>query len=188
MDKEILTDAYLKKLIRAEALGYIPFVPIFLLLLWPMMYQTINANWAELPLACLFLLAMDLMFVGLLVYVCYDMVDGLICASRKPVVLIDKRIEKPVGEREVIHRRRRPDLYIMQFRDNGKLATTNRAIWESTFPGDMFYVVMRRPRRIMFAFPCNDYFYDGQLSQIKYVDGKPVFQIIKNTEVEERRL
>ena len=182
MDKEILTDEYLKKLMRSEALSNVPFIPILLLVLWPMAYFTIGANWAEFPVACLIFLLMDLVVVGLLVYICYDMVDVLICANRKPVVLIDKRIENPVGEREVIYRRRQPNLYIMQFRDNGKLATPNRAIWESTFPRDMFYVVMRRPRRIMFAFPCNDSEYEGQLSQIKYVNGKPVFQIIKKTE------
>lgn len=181
MDKEILTEKYLKGILRTDALIVLAIIPIFLLMLWPVTYMCSLADWTKFSLAYIFLVLTELLLLGVLVYLVYTFVYLMVCIHRKPIVLVDKRIVAPVGEKEVIYREKRSDLYIMTFRDNGRFANASKFTWESTFPGDMFYLLMRKPGRILYAFPCNNYEYEGQISELVYVNGKPEIRPITET-------
>ena len=45
---------------------------------------------------------------------------------------------------------------------------SGRTIWESTFAGDEFYLLLDRFERIVYFFPCNNFEYVGEITPNRY--------------------
>ena len=168
MDKEILTSDHMKRELRSCVVYYAIGAAICSVLFVVLLFVIINAGPNSLLWVWLLLWLQAILLGALLAYLIKQAIDLIRTILSDPVVVIDKRIATPVGEREYVYRRKQPDLYILYFRNYGKVSLPSRIAWECTFPGDQFYLLLDRNEKILAAYPCNEFEYSGTLTPNKY--------------------
>ena len=169
MDKEVLTtrsvQRFLRKLAARAALVAVIVAPVF-----GIMLALVVAFGPAWPLLLLLILSGVIMAVMLMECIC-----AFVMSFRTPIMVKAKRI-RPVGKKEIYNLTGGRMTYALYFDGYGKIllrqhmyedfemgTLMDRELWESTFPGDYFYLLFDPFRRIVYPFPCNNFEYVGEL-------------------------
>lgn len=170
MDKEVLTtrsvQRFLRKLSARAALVAVVVAPVF-----GVMLALVVAFGPAWPLLFLLILSGVIMAVMLMEFVC-----AFIMSFHTPIMVKAKRI-KPVGKTDVFNLVGGRMTYALFFDGYGRIllrqhmyedfemgTLMDRELWESTFSGDDFYLLLDPFRRIVYPFPCNNFEYAGVLT------------------------
>lgn len=179
MDKETLTTWDLQQFLRRLALHNLMFagllaIPVGLIFLLDVSVGiggTFSLCWILLGLCMLLMLA--------------DSVDMIVLSFGSPIVVKATRTTPPVGKKEIYTRPKfgfrygtgyimyfygHPRVYIpnYMYEDFESGSLSDRQVWESTAPGDKFYLLKNHFGRVVYFFPCNDFEYVGELTPSKY--------------------
>lgn len=120
--------------------------------------------------------------VGFGIYTAVLLANGVAAIAmmyQPPVVVVSTRV-KPVGEREMYMHGDDDIGHILYFHGYGKRHVphgmyigfdswlSDYNVWQTSFDGDEFYLLLDPFNRIVYFFPCSNFEYMGELAPSKY--------------------
>ena len=179
MEKEVLTTWSVQQFLRKLALHNLMLVGMLAVPLGLMLLLDYGVGIGGA------FMVVEIIFGLIMLSLLADSADMIILSFGTPIMTKATRVQPPVGKKETFNRPRFGFRYgwgyIMYFHghrrvylpnymyedfDNGPLS--DQQVWESTSPGDKFYLMKNHFGRVVYFFPCNDFEYVGELTPSKY--------------------